>query len=99
MGPCPSSLEGPPEPPAPGLAIRDVDLIFQVIEQLTLKLGQLKDVEAAHQELLQSLGQGSSADATPVGAAALEADTWPECPPSPVGRSPPASEPGCEDPR
>ncbi|XP_019411392.1 PREDICTED: rho guanine nucleotide exchange factor 11 isoform X7 [Crocodylus porosus] len=105
MGPCPSSLEGPPEPPAPGLAIRDVDLIFQVIEQLILKLGQLKDVEAAHQELLQSLGQGSSADATPVGAAAPEADAWPECPPSPVGsspsarRSPPASEPGCEDPR
>uniref|UniRef100_A0A7M4ENL1 Rho guanine nucleotide exchange factor 11 n=1 Tax=Crocodylus porosus TaxID=8502 RepID=A0A7M4ENL1_CROPO len=100
MGPCPSSLEGPPEPPAPGLAIRDVDLIFQVIEQLILKLGQLKDVEAAHQELLQSLGQGSSADATPVGAAAPEADAWPECPPSPVGsspsarRSPPASEPG-----
>uniref|UniRef100_A0A7M4EN96 Rho guanine nucleotide exchange factor 11 n=1 Tax=Crocodylus porosus TaxID=8502 RepID=A0A7M4EN96_CROPO len=76
MGPCPSSLEGPPEPPAPGLAIRDVDLIFQVIEQLILKLGQLKDVEAAHQELLQSLGQGSSADATPVGAAAPEADAW-----------------------
>uniref|UniRef100_A0A7M4EN70 Rho guanine nucleotide exchange factor 11 n=1 Tax=Crocodylus porosus TaxID=8502 RepID=A0A7M4EN70_CROPO len=89
-----------PSPPAPGLAIRDVDLIFQVIEQLILKLGQLKDVEAAHQELLQSLGQGSSADATPVGAAAPEADAWPECPPSPVGsspsarRSPPASEPG-----
>uniref|UniRef100_A0A7M4EPX4 Rho guanine nucleotide exchange factor 11 n=1 Tax=Crocodylus porosus TaxID=8502 RepID=A0A7M4EPX4_CROPO len=96
----PTSPTSPSAPPAPGLAIRDVDLIFQVIEQLILKLGQLKDVEAAHQELLQSLGQGSSADATPVGAAAPEADAWPECPPSPVGsspsarRSPPASDPG-----
>nr|XP_025035922.1 rho guanine nucleotide exchange factor 11 [Pelodiscus sinensis] len=32
----------PPEPPAPSLAIQDVDMIFRTIEQLTLKLTRLK---------------------------------------------------------
>uniref|UniRef100_A0A8C0QJN2 Rho guanine nucleotide exchange factor 11 n=1 Tax=Chelonoidis abingdonii TaxID=106734 RepID=A0A8C0QJN2_CHEAB len=40
----PGSLDGapPPEPPAPSLVIQDVDMIFQTIEQLTLKLTRLK---------------------------------------------------------
>ncbi|XP_077776837.1 rho guanine nucleotide exchange factor 11 isoform X5 [Podarcis muralis] len=64
-------LEGPPA--APDLSpssqvVRDVDAIFQTIEQLSLKLTRLKDVEKAHQELLQSLSGGSTTDSsTPVG--------------------------------
>lgn len=37
--PRPSAAEGPPDPPGP---LRDVDLIFRTIEQLTLKLNRLK---------------------------------------------------------
>uniref|UniRef100_A0A674K1M2 Rho guanine nucleotide exchange factor 11 n=1 Tax=Terrapene triunguis TaxID=2587831 RepID=A0A674K1M2_9SAUR len=84
--PGPGSLDGapPPEPPAPSLVIQDVDMIFRTIEQLTLKLTRLKDMEMAHRELLRSLGRGSSAETTPVGVTTLEMGRWPECPPSPA---------------
>ncbi|XP_075580741.1 rho guanine nucleotide exchange factor 11 [Pelecanus crispus] len=81
----PSPAEGSPDPPAP---LRDVDLIFRTIEQLTLKLNRLKAVEAAHRELLRSLGRGSSADATPPGGSAPEGEGWSQQPPSPDGDSP-----------
>ncbi|XP_077697312.1 rho guanine nucleotide exchange factor 11 isoform X4 [Eretmochelys imbricata] len=81
--PGPGSLDGAP-PPAPGLVIQDVDMIFRTIEQLTLKLTRLKDVEMAHRELLRSLGRGSSAETTPVGVTTLEMGRWLECPPSPA---------------
>ncbi|XP_074836650.1 rho guanine nucleotide exchange factor 11 isoform X2 [Carettochelys insculpta] len=77
----PGSLDGA-LPPAPSLAIQDVKMIFQTIEQLTLKLTRLKDVERAHRELLRSLGRGSSAETTPVGVTTLEMGPWPECPPA-----------------
>ncbi|XP_073179709.1 rho guanine nucleotide exchange factor 11 isoform X10 [Lepidochelys kempii] len=81
--PGPGSLDGAP-PPAPSLVIQDVDMIFRMIEQLTLKLTRLKDVEMAHRELLRSLGRGSSAETTPVGVTTLEMGRWLECPPSPA---------------
>ncbi|XP_061875971.1 rho guanine nucleotide exchange factor 11 isoform X2 [Colius striatus] len=77
--------EGSPAPPA---ALHDMDLIFHTIEQLRLKLDKLKAVEAAHQQLLQSLGGSSSATATPLGGSALEMDGWSQQPPSPDGDSP-----------
>ncbi|XP_062453738.1 rho guanine nucleotide exchange factor 11 isoform X2 [Rhea pennata] len=85
---CRSAAEGPPEPPTPSSTVRDVDLIFRTIEQLTLKLNRLKAVETAHRELLRSLGQSSSAEATPVGGSGAEADEWSQQPPSPDGDSP-----------
>ncbi|XP_068778158.1 rho guanine nucleotide exchange factor 11 isoform X7 [Struthio camelus] len=85
---CPSAAEGPPEPHAPSSTIHDVDLIFRTIEQLTLKLNRLKAVETAHRELLQSLGQSSSAEATPVGGCGAETDGWSQRPPSPDSDSP-----------
>uniref|UniRef100_A0A8C8SQA7 Rho guanine nucleotide exchange factor 11 n=1 Tax=Pelusios castaneus TaxID=367368 RepID=A0A8C8SQA7_9SAUR len=96
--PCPSTVDRAPpaEPPAPSLVIQDVDVIFRTIEQLTLKLTRLKDVEVAHRELLRSLGRGSSAETTPVGLTALELGQWPECLPSPPGNHCPSSTwPGC----
>ncbi|XP_069734798.1 rho guanine nucleotide exchange factor 11 isoform X4 [Phaenicophaeus curvirostris] len=72
--PCP-----PPDAPAP---LRDVDLIFRTIEQLTLKLNRLKAVESAHRELLRSLGHGSSPAATQGGSAPL-----PPSPDSPLTRA------------
>uniref|UniRef100_A0A8C2TQ80 Rho guanine nucleotide exchange factor 11 n=1 Tax=Coturnix japonica TaxID=93934 RepID=A0A8C2TQ80_COTJA len=83
--PRPSAAEGPPDPPGP---LRDVDLIFRTIEQLTLKLNRLKAVEAAHWELLQSLGHSSSADTTPVGHPAPGMEGWTQQPHSPEGGSP-----------
>uniref|UniRef100_A0A8C3RVK1 Rho guanine nucleotide exchange factor 11 n=1 Tax=Chelydra serpentina TaxID=8475 RepID=A0A8C3RVK1_CHESE len=103
------SLDGA-EPPAPSLVIQDVDMIFRTIEQLTLKLTRLKDVEVAHRELLRSLGRGSSAETTPVGVTTLEMGQRLECPPSPAsdccpsparrgcGPRPPAS-PAAEPPQ
>uniref|UniRef100_A0A8D0G2Y5 Rho guanine nucleotide exchange factor 11 n=1 Tax=Sphenodon punctatus TaxID=8508 RepID=A0A8D0G2Y5_SPHPU len=87
-----ASLDGPPpsELPASSLVIRDVDIIFRTIEQLTMKLNRLKDVETAHRELLRSLGRGSSADTTPVGTATTELDRWSE---SPHGNGNPSSSP------
>ncbi|XP_063001822.1 rho guanine nucleotide exchange factor 11 isoform X2 [Elgaria multicarinata webbii] len=66
---CPSALEGPASPQLSlsGHAIRDVDVIFRTIDQLTLKLTRLKDLETAHQQLLRSLHGSCAADATPVG--------------------------------
>lgn len=83
--PRPSAAEGPPDPPGP---LRDVDLIFRTIEQLTLKLNRLKAVEAAHRELLRSLGHSSSADTTPVGLPAPGMEGWSQRPHSPEGDSP-----------
>lgn len=61
------------------LVRRDVDVIFQAIEQLTIKLHRLKDMELAHRELLKSLG-GESAGGT-------EAARWTD-----YSLSPPAKE-------
>uniref|UniRef100_A0A8C9F6A5 Rho guanine nucleotide exchange factor 11 n=1 Tax=Pavo cristatus TaxID=9049 RepID=A0A8C9F6A5_PAVCR len=83
--PRPSAAEGPQDPPGP---LRDVDLIFRTIEQLTLKLNRLKAVEAAHRELLRSLGHSSSADTTPVGLPAPGMEGWSQRPHSPEGDSP-----------
>ncbi|XP_067425518.1 rho guanine nucleotide exchange factor 11 isoform X2 [Emydura macquarii macquarii] len=96
--PCPGSVDGapPPEPPAPSLVIQDVDVIFRMIEQLTLKLTRLKDVEVAHRELLRSLGRGSSAETAPAGLTDLGMGRWLECPPSPTGdRCPSPARRGC----
>ncbi|XP_008120244.2 rho guanine nucleotide exchange factor 11 isoform X4 [Anolis carolinensis] len=68
--------EGPPLPPdlsPSSQAIRDVDVIFRTIEQLTLKLTRLKEVEMAHQQLLRSLS--TAADAAPMGNA-LPEPSW-----------------------
>ncbi|XP_074785323.1 rho guanine nucleotide exchange factor 11 isoform X7 [Athene noctua] len=81
----PSPAEGSPDPPAP---LRDVDLIFRTIEQLTLKLNRLKAVEAAHRELLRSLGRSFAAVTTPPGGSAPDTDQWSQQPPSPEGDSP-----------
>ncbi|NXT43993.1 ARHGB factor, partial [Pelecanoides urinatrix] len=81
----PSPAEGSPDPPAP---LRDMDLIFRTIEQLTLKLNRLKAVETAHRELLRSLGRSSSTDVAPLGGSAPETDGWSQRPPSPDGDSP-----------
>ncbi|XP_020019030.1 rho guanine nucleotide exchange factor 11 isoform X3 [Castor canadensis] len=60
----------------PNLALRDVGMIFRTIEQLTLKLNRLKDMELAHRELLKSLGGESSGGATPMGNLHTEAVRW-----------------------
>ncbi|XP_012588793.1 PREDICTED: rho guanine nucleotide exchange factor 11 isoform X2 [Condylura cristata] len=60
----------------PSLALRDVGLIFHTIEQLTVKLNRLKDMELAHRELLRSLGGESSGGTTPVGSFHTEATKW-----------------------
>nr|XP_060614222.1 rho guanine nucleotide exchange factor 11 isoform X2 [Anolis sagrei ordinatus] len=68
--------EGPPLPSdlsPSSQAIQDVDAIFRTIEQLTLKLTRLKEVEMAHQQLLQSLS--TATDATPMGNA-LHEPSW-----------------------
>ncbi|POI29572.1 hypothetical protein CIB84_006679, partial [Bambusicola thoracicus] len=83
--PRPSAAEGLLDPSGP---LRDVDLIFRTIEQLTLKLNRLKAVEAAHRELLQSLGHSSSADTTPVGLPVPGTEGWSQRPHSPEGDSP-----------
>ncbi|XP_042296336.1 rho guanine nucleotide exchange factor 11 isoform X3 [Sceloporus undulatus] len=63
----------PPEGPAPSdlspssQAILDVDVIFRTIEQLTVKLTRLKEVEMAHQQLLRSLSGRAAMDTAPVG--------------------------------
>ncbi|XP_069460652.1 rho guanine nucleotide exchange factor 11 isoform X2 [Ambystoma mexicanum] len=62
------------ESPAPSLVIRDVDMIFKTIEQLTLKLNMLKEMEAAHRELLKSFGGAPSGDVVIVGDTMGETD-------------------------
>ncbi|XP_051849680.1 rho guanine nucleotide exchange factor 11 isoform X2 [Antechinus flavipes] len=70
------------------LALRDVGTIFRTIEQLTLKLHRLKDMETAHRELLKSLGAESSGGTTPVGGLSTEAVRWTESSPSPPAKEP-----------
>ncbi|XP_075301586.1 rho guanine nucleotide exchange factor 11 isoform X2 [Opisthocomus hoazin] len=81
----PSPAEGSPDPQAP---LRDVDLIFRTIEQLTVKLNRLKAVEAAHRELLRTLGRSPSPDVSPLGGSAPEVTGCCQRPPSPDGDSP-----------
>lgn len=76
----------------PSLALRDVGMIFRTIEQLTLKLNRLKDMELAHRELLRSLGGQSSGGTTPVGSFHTEAARWIESSLSPPAKEPPASD-------
>ncbi|XP_043857116.1 rho guanine nucleotide exchange factor 11 isoform X6 [Dromiciops gliroides] len=73
---------------ASSLALRDVGMIFRTIEQLTLKLNRLKDMETAHRELLKSLGAESSGGTTPVGGLNSEAVRWTESSPSPPAKEP-----------
>ncbi|KAL1777951.1 rho guanine nucleotide exchange factor 11 isoform X8 [Sigmodon hispidus] len=60
----------------PNLVLKDVGVIFHTIEQLTIKLHRLKDMELAHRELLKSLGGESSGGTTPVGSFHTEAARW-----------------------
>ncbi|XP_058516438.1 rho guanine nucleotide exchange factor 11 isoform X4 [Ochotona princeps] len=83
-----------PSRSTPSLALRDVGLIFRTIEQLTLKLNRLKDMELAHKELLKSLGGESSGGTTPVGSFHTEAARWAD-----TTLSPPAKEPLTSDSR
>ncbi|XP_061258972.1 rho guanine nucleotide exchange factor 11 isoform X8 [Bos javanicus] len=76
----------------PSLALRDVGMIFRTIEQLTLKLNRLKDMELAHRELLRSLRSQSSGGTTPVGSFHTEAARWIESSLSPPAKEPPASD-------
>ncbi|XP_058165888.1 rho guanine nucleotide exchange factor 11 isoform X6 [Dasypus novemcinctus] len=76
------------------LALRDVGMIFGTIEQLTLKLNRLKDMELAHRELLTSLGGESSGGTTPVGSFHAEVARWTDS-----SLSPPAKEPLVSDSR
>ncbi|KAM4014111.1 rho guanine nucleotide exchange factor 11 isoform 2-T2 [Anomaloglossus baeobatrachus] len=48
----------------PNLVIEDVDTIFRTIEHLTSKLHRLQEVESAHQELLRSLKDKTTEDAS-----------------------------------
>ncbi|XP_054993658.1 rho guanine nucleotide exchange factor 11 isoform X3 [Sorex araneus] len=75
----------------PSLALRDVGHIFSTIEQLTLKLHRLKDMELAHRELLESLGGESSGGTTPVGSFHPEATRWTLSSLSPPAKEPPAA--------
>ncbi|XP_031291890.1 rho guanine nucleotide exchange factor 11 isoform X1 [Camelus dromedarius] len=76
----------------PSLALRDVGTIFRTIEQLTLKLNRLKDMELAHRELLRSLGGESSGGTTPVGSFHTEAARGIDSSLSPPAKESPASE-------
>uniref|UniRef100_A0A8C3WS24 Rho guanine nucleotide exchange factor 11 n=1 Tax=Catagonus wagneri TaxID=51154 RepID=A0A8C3WS24_9CETA len=74
----------------PSLALRDVGMIFRTIEQLTLKLNRLKDMELAHRELLRSLRGESSGGTTPVGSFHTEQTRWLDSSLSPPAKEPPA---------
>uniref|UniRef100_A0A2K5CC14 Rho guanine nucleotide exchange factor 11 n=1 Tax=Aotus nancymaae TaxID=37293 RepID=A0A2K5CC14_AOTNA len=76
------------------LALRDVGMIFHTIEQLTLKLNRLKDMELAHRELPKSLGGESSGGSTPVGSFHTEAARWTDGSLSPPTKEPLASDSG-----
>lgn len=84
---------GRPSHSAPSLALRDVGSIFHTIEQLTVKLTRLKDVELAHRELLRSLA-GESGGTTPVGSFHTETARWTDS-----SLSPPAGETLASDSR
>ncbi|XP_005411789.1 PREDICTED: rho guanine nucleotide exchange factor 11 isoform X4 [Chinchilla lanigera] len=83
-----------PSRSSPDLALRDVGMIFRTIEQLTLKLNRLKDMELAHRELLKSLGGESSGGTTPVGNFHTDTSRWTDS-----SLSPPAKEALASDPR
>ncbi|XP_030895960.1 rho guanine nucleotide exchange factor 11 [Leptonychotes weddellii] len=76
----------------PSLALRDVGSIFRTIEQLTVKLNRLKDMELAHRELLRSLAGESSGGTTPVGSFPTEAARWTDSSLSPPAREALASD-------
>ncbi|XP_029393609.1 rho guanine nucleotide exchange factor 11 isoform X9 [Mus pahari] len=93
---CHSLPAWPAEPPQhrgvtggqrSSLVLRDMGVIFHTIEQLTVKLHRLKDMELAHRELLKSLGGESSGGTTPVGNFHTEAARWTD-----YSVSPPAKE-------
>ncbi|XP_045439217.1 rho guanine nucleotide exchange factor 11 isoform X4 [Pipistrellus kuhlii] len=95
--PRPPRGSGEPRRPScspPSLALKDMGIIFQTIEQLTLKLHRLKDMELAYRELLRSLGGESSGGTTPVGSLHAEAARWADCSLSPPVKDPPASDSG-----
>ncbi|XP_021105025.1 rho guanine nucleotide exchange factor 11 isoform X7 [Heterocephalus glaber] len=109
--PQPQAGSGDPRLPShssPGLALRDVGMIFRTIEQLTLKLNRLKDMELAHRELLRSLGGESSGGTTPVGNFHTDTSRWTDSslsPPATLASEPrdshePESHPsdGCDTP-
>ncbi|XP_042537625.1 rho guanine nucleotide exchange factor 11 isoform X1 [Dipodomys spectabilis] len=77
----------------PNLALRDMGMIFRTIEQLTLKLNRLKDMELAHRELLKSLGGESSGGTTPVGSFQMETARWTDSSLLPPAREALASDP------
>ncbi|XP_038624183.1 rho guanine nucleotide exchange factor 11 [Tachyglossus aculeatus] len=90
-GPGDPEVGSPPGPDphpdrATGTAQGGIDPIFQTIQQLTVKLHQLKELEMAHHELLRSLGAESSGATTPVGGLDPEPAGWADRPPSPPGR-------------
>lgn len=74
------------------LVLRDVGSIFRTIEQLTVKLNRLKDMELAHRELLRSLAGESSGGTTPVGSFPTEAARWTDSSLSPPAREALASD-------
>ncbi|XP_035974146.2 rho guanine nucleotide exchange factor 11 isoform X9 [Halichoerus grypus] len=76
----------------PSLALRDVGSIFRTIEQLTVKLNRLKDMELAHRELLRSLAGESSGGTTPLGSFPTEAARWTDSSLSPPAREALASD-------
>ncbi|XP_045640767.1 rho guanine nucleotide exchange factor 11 isoform X5 [Ursus americanus] len=77
---------GRPRHSPPSLALRDVGSIFRTIEQLTVKLNRLKDMELAHRELLRSLAGEASGGTTPVGSFHTEAARWTDSSLSPPAR-------------
>lgn len=100
---CHSLPAWPTEPPQhrgvtggqrSSLVLRDMGVIFHTIEQLTVKLHRLKDMELAHRELLNSLGGESSGGTTPVGSFHTEAARWTD-----YSLSPPAKEALTSDPQ
>ena len=60
--------------------------ILHTIEQLTVKLNRLKDMELAHRELLRSLAGEASGGTTPVGGFHTEAARWTDGSLSPLAR-------------
>uniref|UniRef100_A0A6I8PS80 Rho guanine nucleotide exchange factor 11 n=1 Tax=Ornithorhynchus anatinus TaxID=9258 RepID=A0A6I8PS80_ORNAN len=79
---------GPPAGRVTGAVQRGIDPIFHTIQQLTLKLHRLKELEMAHHELLRSLGAESSGGTTPVGGPDPEPAGWADRTPGPPARDP-----------
>ena len=70
----------------PSLALRDVGNIFHTIEQLTVKLSRLKDIELVHREPLRSLEGEALGSTTPVGGFHTEVARWTDGSLSPPAR-------------